>query len=168
MSLPSNLPDSYKHVLLSDRPAPVLADDHLSPRTRMVGHPLAPFLTAPQLTNAADGHGSPLETAPNTGLQASLVLNAPTPALNLGRAVDLSARIIDSYLLTCKYSTAPTDLAIFRLHGVFLPHTLDSSHMLLSAYSLARRWLLEKVHALTDIPLRVRNILGRELAHRAR
>jgi hypothetical protein len=40
--------------------------------------------------------------------------------------------------------------------------------MILSACSLARRWLLEKVHALTDIPLRVRNIVGRELAHRAR
>jgi hypothetical protein len=40
--------------------------------------------------------------------------------------------------------------------------------MIISACSLARRWLLEKVHALNDMPLRVRNIVGRELAHRAR
>jgi hypothetical protein len=97
-----------------------------------------------------------------------LILTAPTPAPNLGRAVDLSARMIDSYLLTCQYSTAPPHLASFWLHGMFLLDTPDSSHMIISACSLARRSLLEKIHALTDIPLRVRNIVGRELAHCAR
>jgi hypothetical protein len=168
MSLPSFLPDSYKQVLLRNRPALLFVDDHLSPRSRLVGRPLAPFLTAPQLTIADHGMGSPLEPTPGTGLRTPMVLTAPTPAPNLGRAVDLSARMIDSYLLTCQYSTATPDLASFWLHGVFLPDTPDSSHMILSACSLARRWLLEKVHALTDIPLRVRNIVGRELAHRAR
>jgi hypothetical protein len=62
----------------------------------------------------------------------------------------------------------PPDLASFWLHGVFLPDTPSSSLVLISACSLARRWLLEKVHTLTDIPARARNITGRELAHRAR
>jgi hypothetical protein len=76
--------------------------------------------------------------------------------------------MIDSYFLASQYSTAPLDLASIWLHGVFLPDTPDSSHIILSAFSLARRWLLEKIHTLTDIPLRVRNVIGRELAHRAR
>jgi hypothetical protein len=62
----------------------------------------------------------------------------------------------------------PPDLANFWLHSVLLPDTPSSSHMLISACSFARRWLLEKVHTLTDIPVRARNIIGRELAHRAR
>jgi hypothetical protein len=62
-----------------------------------------------------------------------LVLTTPTSAPNLRGAVDLSARMIDTYLLTCKYSTAPFDLANFCLHGMFLVDTLDSSHMILSA-----------------------------------
>jgi hypothetical protein len=101
MSPPSNLPDSYKQVLLKDRPAPLFADAYLSPRSRLVGHPLAPFLTAPQITNAYHGLGSPLEPTPGTRLQTPLVLTSPTSAPDLGRAVDLSARMIDSYLLTC-------------------------------------------------------------------
>jgi hypothetical protein len=40
--------------------------------------------------------------------------------------------------------------------------------MLLYASSLARRWLLEEVHGITDLPAHVRNIIGRELAHRTR
>jgi hypothetical protein len=139
MSLSPNLPDSYKKVFLRDRPVPLFADDHLSPRSRLVGHPLAPFLTTPQITNAKHGLGSPLEPTPCTGLQTPLVLNAPISAPNLGRAVDLSARMIDSYLLTCQHSTAPPYLANFWLHGVFLPDTPDSSHMILSACSRARR-----------------------------
>jgi hypothetical protein len=147
-------------------------DDHLNPRSRLVGHPLAPFLTAPQLPNADHGLGTPMEPTPGTGLRKPLVLTAPSFAPDLGRAVDLLARVIDSYLLTCQHSTAPPDLASFWLHGVFLPDTPDSSYMIISACSLDRRWLLEKVHALTDIPPRVRNIfgmeIGMEIAHRAR
>jgi hypothetical protein len=107
MSLPSNLPDSYKQVLLRDRPAPLFADDRLSPRSRLMGHPLARFLTTPQLANAEHGLGSPLEPTPGSGLPTPMVLTAPTPAPNLGGAVDLSARMIDTYLLTSQYSTAP-------------------------------------------------------------
>jgi hypothetical protein len=107
MSLPSNLPDSYKQVLLRDRPAPLFVDDHLSPRSRLVGHPLAPFLTTTQLANAEHGLGSPLEPTPGTGLQTRMDLTTPTPAPILGGAVDLSARMIDTYLLTSQYSTAP-------------------------------------------------------------
>jgi hypothetical protein len=168
MSLPSNLPESYKHVLLRDQPAPQFADDHLSPRSRLVGHPLAPFLTVPQLPTADHGMGSPLEPAPGVSLQAPLGLTAPPPSPNLGRAVDLSARTIDSYLLTCQYSTAPFDHANFWLHGVFLVDTPHSSHMLLPASSIARCLLLEEVNALTDRPARVRNIIGRDLTHRTR
>jgi hypothetical protein len=169
MSLPSNLPESYKHLLLRDRNAPQLADDHFSPRRRLVGHPMAPFLTVPQLPTANHGMGSPLEPAPGAvGLQAPLVLAAPPPSSDLGRAADLSARTIDSYLLTCQYSAAPLNLPVFWLHGVFLPKSPHSSHMLISARSIARRWILEKVHALIDLPARVRNIIGRELAHRTR
>ena len=168
MSSPSALPESYKQVLLKDRPTPLFAEDHIGPRNRLVGHPLAPFLTAPQLTHADYGRGTPLEPTPGTGLQTPLVLSTPTTAPDLGGAVDLSARLIDSYLLTSQYSTAPPDTASFWLHGVFLPNTPSSSLMLLSACSLARRWLLEKVHALTDIPARAKNLIGRELAHRAK
>jgi hypothetical protein len=110
MSLPSNLPDSYKQVLLRDRPTPLFADDHFNPRSRLVGHPLAPFLTAPQIPNADHGLGSPLAPTPGTRLQTPLVLTAPSSAYDLGRAVDPSARVIDSYLLTCQYSTAPLTL----------------------------------------------------------
>jgi hypothetical protein len=45
MSLPSYLPESYKHVQLRDRPTPQFADDRISPRSRLVGYPLAPFAT---------------------------------------------------------------------------------------------------------------------------
>jgi hypothetical protein len=45
-------------------------DDHLSPRSRVVGHPMAPFLTIPQIPTVDHGMGSPLEPAPNVGLQA--------------------------------------------------------------------------------------------------
>jgi hypothetical protein len=100
MSLPSNLPESYKQVLPRDRPAPLFADDHLSPMSRVVGHPLSLFLTIPQLPTADQGMGLPLEPAPGGSLQAPMVLAAPPPSLNLGRAVDLSARTIYSYLLT--------------------------------------------------------------------
>jgi hypothetical protein len=44
--------DSYKQVLLKERPTPLFADDHIGPINRLVGHPLAPFLTAPQLATA--------------------------------------------------------------------------------------------------------------------
>jgi hypothetical protein len=57
--------------------------------------------------------GSPLELASGVSLQAHLVLTAPPPSPNLGRAVYLSARTIDSYLLTCQYSTAPLTLPPF-------------------------------------------------------
>jgi hypothetical protein len=129
MSPPSNLPESYKHVLLRDRPAPQFADDHLSPRSRLVGHPLAPFLTVPQLPTADHGMGSPLEPAPGVGLEAPMVLVARQPSYDLGWAADLSARTIDFYLLTCQYSTAPLELTNFWLHGVFLPDSPHSSHM---------------------------------------
>jgi hypothetical protein len=75
-----------------------------------VGHPLAPFLTAPQLATAERGRGTPLEPTPGTGLPTPLVLTAPSNAPDLGRAVDLSARLIDSYLITRQYSTAPLTL----------------------------------------------------------
>jgi hypothetical protein len=158
LSLPSNLPESYKHVMhvLKDRHAPQFADDHLSPRRWLVGHPLAPFLTVPQLATAAHGLGSSLEPAPSVGLQAPLVLPAPQPSPYLGWAADLSARTIDSYLLTCLYSTAPPELTSFWLHGAFLPDSPHWSHMLICGCSIARRWLLEKVHAVTDFLARVR------------
>jgi hypothetical protein len=116
MSLTSNLQDSYKHVLLRDRHATQFSDNHLSPRSRLAGHPLAPFLTVPQLPSANQGMGSPLEPAPGVGLQAPLVLAAPPSFCDLGRAADLSACTIDSYLLTCQYSAAPPDLTSFWLH----------------------------------------------------
>jgi hypothetical protein len=67
-SLPSNLPDSYKEVLLKERPTPLFANAHIGPRNRLVGHPLAPFLTAPQLATAEHGRGTPLKPTPGTGL----------------------------------------------------------------------------------------------------
>jgi hypothetical protein len=168
MYLPSNLPESFKHVLLRDRLAPQFADDHISPWSRPVGHPLAPFLTVPQLPTVHHGMSSPIEPAPGVGLQAPLVIVAPPPTYDLERAADLSAGTIDSYLLTCQFSAAPLELTSFWIHGVFLPESPHSSHILISACSIARRWLLEKVHALADLPARVRNIIGRELAHRHR
>jgi hypothetical protein len=138
MTLPSYLLDSYKQILLKERPTPLFADDHIGPRNRLVGHPLAPFLTAPQLATAEHGRGTPMEPTPGTGLRTPLVLTAPRNAPDLGRAVDLSARMIDSYLLTCQYSTAPPDLASFWLHGVFLPG--NNAHLrMLSCSALAPR-----------------------------
>jgi hypothetical protein len=147
--------------------APICRRPHQLPEPAG-GPPASPFLIVPQLPTVDHGMGSPLEPTPGVGLQAPLVLGAPPPSSDLGRAAYLSARTIDSYLLTNLYSAAPPDLTSFWIHGVFLPDSPHSSHMLLSACSIARRWLLEKFHALTDLPARVRNIIGRELAHRTR
>ena len=85
----------------------------------------------------------------------------------MGQADDFSTRAVDSLLLTGQYSTTPPHLARFWIHGVFLP---DPSHPdpIVSACSLARRWLLESLHDLTDLPNRIRNIIGRELAQHTR
>jgi hypothetical protein len=47
MSSTSNLPPTYKHVLLRDRPKHARTLDLSNPRSRLAGHPLAPFLTVP-------------------------------------------------------------------------------------------------------------------------
>jgi hypothetical protein len=48
MSSTSNLPPTYRQVLLRDRPEHAATADHSNPKTRLAGHPLAPFLTVPQ------------------------------------------------------------------------------------------------------------------------
>jgi hypothetical protein len=108
-----------------------------------VGHPLAPFLTAPQLATADHGRSTPLEPTPGPGLQTPMVLSAPTTAPDLGRAVDLSARLIDSYLLTGQYSTAPprhsqrlAPRCVPPGHAVFITH---AHFRMLSCSTLASR-----------------------------
>jgi hypothetical protein len=85
--------------------------------------------------------------------------------VDLGQADDFSTRMIDSYLLTCQYSTTPSHLARFRIHGVFLPDSTLPSDPITSACLVARRWLLE---SLNDLPNRTKNIIGREVAHHTR
>jgi hypothetical protein len=96
-----------------------------------------------------------------------MVMAAPRSTTDLGRADDFSTRMIDSTLLTCQYSTTPSHLARFWIHGVFRP---DPSHAdpITSARSVARSWLLESLRNLADLPHRIKNIIGRELAHHTR
>jgi hypothetical protein len=76
--------------------------------------------------------------------------------------------MIDSYLLTCQYSTTPSHLARFWIHDIFMPEWTHSSNPIPSACSVARRWLLESLNNLDVLPNRVKNIIGRELAHHTR
>jgi hypothetical protein len=59
-------------------------------------------------------------------------------------------------------------LAGFWLHGVFLPDPTHLRDPVLSACSLARRWLLNSLNQIDDLPTRVKNIISRELAHQSR
>jgi hypothetical protein len=59
-------------------------------------------------------------------------------------------------------------LANFWLHGVFLPDSTSPSQSLLSACSIARRWLLESLNRIDDLLVRVKHIIGRELVHHSR
>jgi hypothetical protein len=95
---------------MRDRPAHAHAADQYNPRSRLAGHPLAPFLTVPQPPLAEHDLGTQLEPSHGRGLQAPLILAAPMSTTDLGRAADLSARTVDSYLLTCQYSTSPPTL----------------------------------------------------------
>jgi hypothetical protein len=62
----------------------------------------------------------------------------------------------------------PPHVARFWMHGVFLPDTTISSESVLSACSVARRWQLESLNQIDDLPARVENIIGRELVHQSR
>jgi hypothetical protein len=97
MSLNSNLPPTCKHVLLRDRPAHAHTVDHYNPRSRLAGHPLAPFNTVPQPPPAAQNLGTALKPSVGKGLQTPLVLAAPMSTTDMGRAVDLSTRTVDRY-----------------------------------------------------------------------
>jgi hypothetical protein len=69
-----------------------------------------------------------------------LVLAAPRSTTNLGRAADLSARMVDSYLLTSHDSTSTPDLAGFWIHGVFLP---DSTVRVFDVHRVLRVFVIE-------------------------
>jgi hypothetical protein len=109
-----------------------------------------------------------LDPSPSRGLQTPLVLAPPRSIPDLGPADDLSSRPIDSYLLRGKYSTSPPHLAHFWLHDVFLTDPTHPSESLISACSLARRWLLDNLNQIDDLPTRVKNIIGCELVHQSR
>jgi hypothetical protein len=142
---------------LSDPPDHGRYTDLCEPRNQLAGHPVAPFLTVPQLPPVKQNLGTALDPFPiRRGLQTPLVFPAPRSTTALGPADDFSPRMIDSYLLTCKYSTTPSHLARFLIHGVFLPESAPSSNPIHSACSVARRWLLTN---------RVKHIIGRELTH---
>jgi hypothetical protein len=70
-----NLPPTYKHVLLRDRPAHARTADNYNPRSL----------------------GTALEPSLGRGLQTPLVLAAPWLTTDMGRAANLSTRIIDQY-----------------------------------------------------------------------
>jgi hypothetical protein len=59
-------------------------------------------------------------------------------------------------------------LRSFRLHGVFLPDSTRPSELLLSACSVARFWLLESLNRIGDLPVRIKNIIDKELVHHSR
>jgi hypothetical protein len=107
MSSSSNLPPTYKHVLLRDRPAHTHTVDPRNPRSRLAGHPLAPFITVPQPTPAEHELGTTLDPFHGRGLQTPLVLAAPRSNIDLGHGADFTARTIGSRLLTCQYSIPP-------------------------------------------------------------
>jgi hypothetical protein len=96
-----------------------------------------------------------------------MVLAPPHATTSVGRVADLSARTVGSYLLTCKYSAAPMTPQ-FQIKGVFLTESTNPSDSLISACSVAGRWLLEKLNAFNDLPSRSENITGRELARHTR
>jgi hypothetical protein len=150
MSSNFNLPSTYKHAILRVRPASAHAVDHYNPRSRIAGHPLTPFITAPQPPQAYQDLVTTLESSPGRGLHTPLILADP----HMGHAADLSTRTVDSYLLTCHYSTSPPQLASFWLHGVFLPESTMQSDALLYACSIARRWLLESLNHIDDLTAR--------------
>jgi hypothetical protein len=64
----SNLPSTYKHELLRDRPAHAHTADHYNPRSRLAGHPLAPFIILPQPPQDAQDLGTTLEPSHGRGL----------------------------------------------------------------------------------------------------
>jgi hypothetical protein len=105
LSTTSNLPESYKQALLRDRSALAFTDKQYNPRSRLAGHPLATFITAPQIPTTLYNLGTALDPFQGRGLQASLVLTPPRSTTDMGRAANLSAREIDSYLLRGQYST---------------------------------------------------------------
>jgi hypothetical protein len=77
MSSPSTLLPTYIHVLLRDRPEHAPIAGHCNPRTRSMGHPLAPFLTVPQPPPSEQNMGTILDPSPTRGLQTPLVLAPP-------------------------------------------------------------------------------------------
>jgi hypothetical protein len=138
------------------------------PRNKLAGHPLTPFLSTSQLPHPQQILGTPMDPLPlRRGLQTPLVLSIPRSTENPGQADDFSTRTIDTLLLTGQYSSTPPHIARFWLHGVFMP---DPPHPdpIASACSVARRWLLECVNDLTDLPNRIKNIIGKELVHHTR
>jgi hypothetical protein len=65
MSSTSNLPPTYKQMLLRDLPAHALAADQYNPGRRLAGHPLAPFLNVTKPPPAEHDMGTAL--APSHG-----------------------------------------------------------------------------------------------------
>jgi hypothetical protein len=76
MSMTYTLPKSYRQVLLRDRHAAQFTDGHPSPRSRVAGHLLAPFLTVPQFLSVDKGMDTTMESSPGRGLQSP---DASTP-----------------------------------------------------------------------------------------
>jgi hypothetical protein len=156
-------------ALMRDPPDHGRYMDLCEPRNQLAGHPLAPFLTVPQLPPVKQNKGTAMDPFPiRRKLKTPMVLAAPWSTTDLGTADDFSTRLIDSYLLTSQYSATPSHLARFWIHGIFSPESTHSSNPIPSAYSVARPWLLESLNSLDDLTNRVKNIIGRELAHPSR
>jgi hypothetical protein len=108
MSSSSNLPLTYMHVLMRDRPAHAITVDPYNPQSRLARHPLTPFLIVPQPPSTSrTGLGYcprslPWPRTPNTSSP-----RRPRPNTDMGQADHFTARTIDSYLLTCHNSTPP-------------------------------------------------------------
>jgi hypothetical protein len=62
----------------------------------------------------------------------------------------------------------PPHFTRFWMHGVFLPYSTHPSESVLLACSVARRCLLESLNKIDDLPVRVKNIVRRELVHQSR
>jgi hypothetical protein len=62
----------------------------------------------------------------------------------------------------------PPHIASLWLHGMFLPDPTQPTDTVTSTCSVARRWLLESINRITDLPLRAKNSIGRDLAHHSR
>jgi hypothetical protein len=122
----SNLPASYKHVFLREALTAHITSSHENPRSRLTGHPFAPFFVPfsspvrPLLIMPSPVDNSIYNASPDKGLNKTpLVLVEDHSMQSLVAADDLPSMMIDTYLNTCEYSSASLTLINFWLYTAY-------------------------------------------------